>query len=387
MSSFQISPRKVKSQMNFWFVVHVSRARIPFFLLDSETVSAEITERKGDVTRKILSPFLDKRNEEEKRCLFFMEKNGSALHEELVTTFNGRHKVPIGIFTAKELIQATNNFIHPLENIAYKMKFFKGSLEEHRHIVVWEKSGDNPSSRVHNIVMTSQMSHHKNVWKLLGCCLELEVPALVYEYNAGFDFLDDLLFNNNVNKRTLSWTSRLSIASDIANVIVYLHMAFPTPIIYRLLGPYNVVVDQHGVAKLFNFSRCISLPPGKLDFQVEECVTGFGAFIAPEYMYFGVVSQKTDVYAFGLLLVLLLTGKPHVDMARLTNVSQTVLVDEFLDPMLMHDGGGGTEQEQQIQAILQLALKCIKPERTDRPEMIDVARELKQMRKSHVHSH
>lgn len=338
-----------------------------------------------EMKRTRFPSFLDKRQKEEERSLFFMEKNGSALHEELITTFNGRHKVPIGIFNAKELIQATNNFSNPAGNTVFTMKFFRGSLEGCQ-IVVWEKSGDYFHSRIHNIVMTSQMCHHKNVWKLLGCCLEFKVPALVYEHTAGFDFLDNLLFNFNVGGRILSWTSRLRIANDIANVIVYLHKAFPTPIIFRLLGPYNIIVDQCGVAKLFNFSRSISLPPGKLDFEVEECVTGFGAFIAPEYLYSGIVSQKTDVFAFGVLLLLLLTGKKDIDMARLKDKSQVMLLHEIVDPKLMEDGGG-IGQEQQILAILQLALKCIQWNCKDRPEMIDVARELKQMTKNHAHPH
>lgn len=336
--------------------------------------------------------FLERRRKEGERFLLFTAKNGRSLHEELVTTFNGRHKVPIHIFTAEQLICATNNFTHPLKRV-YDRRYgvyYMGLLEQ-RPISVKKlrNSRSIPSEDlIHDIVISSQMSHHKNVWKLMGCCLEFEYPALVYEYDVGFGFLDGLLdASNDDGRRKISlWTSRLRIANDIANAIVYLHMAFPTPIIYRFLNTSNVLVDQYGVAKLFDFSMSIALPPGEL--QVLDDVRGTIGYLDPEYLSTGFVSQKTDVYAFGMLLLVLLTGKNAYVESQLSENSGILLPDyiagkelnEIVDPNITVLESGGIQQEQQLMSSLQLALNCIHSKSEDRPEMIDAARAIRQIR-------
>lgn len=332
----------------------------------------------------------------------FLEKNGDTLHEELITTFNGKHKVPIRILTAEELIRATNNFIHPIDRVYHKDfgldyymdygVYYRGSLEQCPICVkkiIWSDlyRGQSDES-IHDIVISSQMSHHKNVWKLIGCCLGFELPALVYQYDGegGFDFLGDLLDPSNENGRRISsWTSRLRIANDIANAIVYLHMAFPTPIIHRNIKHNNVVIDQHGVAKLFDFSISIALPPGEL--QVEGQVKGTLGYLDPENFFSDFVSQKTDVYSFGVLLLVLLTGqKPvfldHEDkftniVDRVNDYVQEDRLNEVIDSKISYENG----QEQQIHAFVALALKCVQ-KGVDRPEMIELARELRQLARS-----
>uniref|UniRef100_A0A5B6Z5S7 Protein kinase domain-containing protein n=1 Tax=Davidia involucrata TaxID=16924 RepID=A0A5B6Z5S7_DAVIN len=233
------------------------------------------------------------------------------------------------------------------------------------------------------------MSSHMNIARLFGCCMELEGPALVYEYS-GDEPLNNFLYDRDTassgpqEDRSLKWESRLRIAKDIANAVVYLHTALSGPIVNRDLKPSNIMVDQHGVAKLFDFSFSISIPPGES--RVEDKPFGAVWFMDPDYIQSGFITDKSDVFSFGMILLTLLTGqslfsnnlkeaeeegdlvayvKKYVDKNQIT---------EILDPIILE--GGGIEQEKQFRDFLELALRCVQEKGEDRPEMIYVAKEL-----------
>ncbi|KAL2512067.1 Protein kinase superfamily protein [Abeliophyllum distichum] len=268
---------------------------------------------------------------------------------------------------------------------------YSGFLED-RPILVSKCEGDRSiivKRLIRAVTINSQMSHHKNVLKLMGCCLEFEHPALIYDF-CGTDLLSDILHDESNCRRSLSWTSRLRIASEIASVIAYLHNAFPTPIIFRNINPNNVIIDQHGVAKLFGFSLSISLPPGKL--QVEDNVYGTIGYLDPAYFLSGIVTQKTDVYSFGVLLLQLLTGRKLFGEDYYTTtifeflnfcIDDTAELDGLVDPKILGEGGG-VEQMEQIQAYLHLALRCVLHDQEDGLFIVDVA---KQLRKIERYSH
>ena len=105
-----------------------------------------------------------------------------------------------------------------------------------------------------DIAVSAKMSTHNNVLKLIGCCLETQVPISVYE-SAANGSLSSRLYNvssqdgaQQHQREPLSWQSRLKIAREIAHAISYLHTAFSRPIVHRDIKPGNVFLDQHGVA-------------------------------------------------------------------------------------------------------------------------------------------
>ncbi|GAA0179484.1 transmembrane signal receptor [Lithospermum erythrorhizon] len=321
--------------------------------------------------------------------------NASALLAEFMAATNGKYDIPIRSFSADQLIKATNNFANVFHKA--RISFLCSGSFEGRQIIVKKffDVNDFPSDSVYNtfsgsinsLVTTARMSKHKNVLRLLGCCLEFKYPVLVYEH-PGTDHLLDLRLKPN-NGRSLTWRQRLKIASDVANVIVYLHTAFDTPIIFRIINPTNVMIDQNGVAKLFDFSYSIALPPGKL--QVEDDIIGVTGYIDPEYYRSGLVTQTVDVYSFGVLLLVLLTGngatrkdedgyQVHI-VQYLSNFMANNQFKELVDQKIMEDIEG-IEQEGKLQEFLDLALKCVQEEdKYSRPAMIEVAKELKQIEK------
>ncbi|XP_015160541.1 non-functional pseudokinase ZED1-like [Solanum tuberosum] len=136
-----------------------------------------------------------------------------------------------------------------------------GSLDNRPVLVRFSTYSFNNIHR--DIVITAQMSHLKNVLRLVGCCLEFEQPVMVYEYVEAISLFDLLYKKDNgddQNSKSLSWGNRLRVACEVSSAIVFLHTEFTTPIIHRNIKPHNVIVDQKsGVAKILNFTLSMSL--------------------------------------------------------------------------------------------------------------------------------
>ncbi|KAI7979241.1 Non-functional pseudokinase ZED1 [Camellia lanceoleosa] len=214
---------------------------------------------------------------------------------------------------------------------------------------------------VRDIVITSQMSSQKIVVKLIGCCLEFQYPFLVYE---GLRSTEQLLARslykregdmvNHDDGSSLSLKTRVRIANDIAFLILYI---------------------------------AIPLEESK----VEDSVIGTSDFIEPEYCLTEFLTVKTNVYDFGMILVELLTGQRigalhrqyeslHMQYESLQDYLHNGVLNEILDAKI-RGKGGGVVQEQQLQALVELAVQCLQKEREDRSEMIDVAKEVKQIQR------
>ncbi|WMV34534.1 hypothetical protein MTR67_027919 [Solanum verrucosum] len=261
--------------------------------------------------KKLFSSADAERREKEKD---YYLNNGSCVLEELLALCDGNCRIPIRYYTANEIenaIKHSKTTIMELDEV----DMVTGSLDNRPVLVRFNTCKHNNIHR--DIAITAQMSHLKNVLRLVGCCLEFEQPVMVYEYVEGISLLDLLFKKGNMNDQTrksLPWENRLRVARDVASAIVFLHTEFTTPIIHKNIMPSNVIIDQNsGVAKIVDFSHSISLPPGELELQ-EDWVHGTIGYIAPERHCQLIITQKTDVYSFGILLFLLLTGKEVRDI-------------------------------------------------------------------------
>ncbi|KAF3644260.1 putative trehalose-phosphate phosphatase F-like [Capsicum annuum] len=350
-------------------------------------------------TKKLFSSASVKKRKKEQDCYL---NNGSAVLEEILALCNGNCRIPIRYFTATEIERAIK---HPEKKIELDEGYMvTGSLDNHLFLIRFSLY----SYGVHrDIAITAQMSHLKNVLRLIGCCLEFEEPVMVYEYIEGIS-LGDLLFeegnhDDQTRNSLLSWGSRLRIANEVASALVFLHTEFTTPIIHRDIKPHKVIIDQNSsIAKIVDFSFSISLPSGEL--EVQDRVCGTIEYLDPEYGYCGIITQKTDVYSFGVLLFELLTGKELRDIME-SNVEEgnvmdrvdsaiseeTINFENFLPNLIdryIKEGNimdiadnaileeHGIEIQQQLQDYLNLVKKCTTYNRKNRPYMIQVAKEL-----------
>lgn len=325
--------------------------------------------------------------------------NGGLVLEELISCFGGRYNLPIRNFTTKELTRGLRNVSGQVPETIF-CRMFAGNLDDRpvllrcftglATVVTWNLATTNVVIR--DIVVTSQMSHLKNVLHLIGCCLESRYPVMVYEYAPGTKFLDECI-SQSIYVKPLSWKCRIKIAKDIASVLLYLHTSFHTPIIFRDLTPSNVLIDPCGVAKLFNFTFSVFLPPGEA--QVKDHGGSQTGYLDPQHKISGLVTEKTDVYSFGVLMLALFTGetdakKYHKGTREKIHIRDYVKdflgthqVKEIADPRMLEDEGNNKDKmEQQLLDFLDLALRCTEYEGINRPDMIDVAKELLQMEKS-----
>ncbi|KAF8391951.1 hypothetical protein HHK36_022291 [Tetracentron sinense] len=340
---------------------------------------------------------LPKEREEERHFL----ENGALLLEELITSFNGRSN-PIRSFSKKELKRATNNYHQ--DGISHQhgpYNFYKGNFKD-RAILVKKFTGHAPQNFIgeciNEVAVASQISNHNNVLKLLGCCLETEIPILVYEFAASgrlSDYIYEKELSTSKKYPLLSWERKLKIVTEIADAIAYLHNGTSKPIIHRFINCGTIFLDQHHVAKLSEFGLSVSIPLGAT--HVDANVSTWPMeFIAPESERIGRFTAKSDVGSLGGVLLEILTGKLISDMikevcgARVLDQGESQfrwLNSEFL---LAEDNEKNYRvyleanlvkgNKEQLMACVGLAMRCVRRNPDERPSMMEAAKELRRIR-------
>ncbi|XP_074280150.1 non-functional pseudokinase ZED1-like isoform X2 [Silene latifolia] len=310
-----------------------------------------------------------------------LNKNGATLLEERISLFNGRTN-SIRCFSVDDL----NSMILDKDQITATSIYDCGFRGVWDGKLVYVKVNDGVSRKFacREIAVATEMGTHRNVHRLLGCCLHTKSPVLVYEWEEKGTLKSRITNLKGHSKEILEWKDRLRIAWEIAHAVAYLHTAFDLPIVHRCLKPENVYLDQDDSVRLSGFSLCISIPAGKKD--VEDAVIGTWSYAAPDYMISGRVAESSDVYSFGAILLVLLTGKfpstiYHSNQGRVS-LSEWVAechavncLADVVDPTITRNGP--IADEVHLKEIVELALSCSAADGECRPTMVDVATQLK----------
>ena len=318
---------------------------------------------------------------------FFRQNGGSILEQKLLQRKDSSQIAHI--FKENELRKATNNFDESL--IIGKGGFgtvFKGELNDNR-IVAIKKSKTIDESQIEQFInevdVVSQINH-RNVVKLLGCCLETEVPLLVYEFVSNGTLSEFLRTQGKTDDQT--WKIRLRIAADVAGALSYLHSAASIPIIHRDVKSDNILLDGTNTAKVSDFGASRLVPLDQT--EIATMVQGTIGYLDPEYMQTSQLTEKSDVYSFGVVLVELLTGEPF-SFGR--PEERRSLAMHFLSCLekdnvfeVIQDGMWNEENNQEIKEVAVLAAKCLRLRGEERPSMKEVAMELEGMRLMDKHS-
>jgi serine/threonine protein kinase len=160
---------------------------------------------------------------------------------------------------------------------------------------------------VQEIIILSQLNH-RNVARLLGCCLEVEVPILVYEYIPNgtlFQFIHD-----NHGRAAVSLEDRLRIAQESAEALEYLHLSINHPTVHGDVKSLNILLDDKFMAKVTDFGASRILP--KDEVQLMTMVQGTLGYLDPEYLQERKLTEKSEVYSFGVVLLELITRKTAI---------------------------------------------------------------------------
>ncbi|VVB06072.1 unnamed protein product [Arabis nemorensis] len=321
------------------------------------------------------------------------QKHGSLLLEELIASSGGKYN-PIRTFSSNQILQATNHFDWNHVISEDRFVWYKGTIENRAVLIKnyrEETCNFIPDNFDRDIAVSSMMSSHKNVLKLLGCCLEFPHPVLVCEYPENGALTDQRRAGAGI--KPLPWNVRLKIAKEIADAVTYLHTEFPRTIIHRDLKLANIFLDENWTAKLSSFSLSILIPEGESG--VFDMIMGTTSYIEPRYCSTGFVTENVDVYRLGFIMLSLLTGKSEFihdpDIGNTSTLPEYVgkflrpgLFTKMIDPSMLNSADENTPDHSRLQmeTFVELALRCVsfRPGE-DVPQMIDVAKELKQIEK------
>uniref|UniRef100_A0A0E0J5A5 Protein kinase domain-containing protein n=1 Tax=Oryza nivara TaxID=4536 RepID=A0A0E0J5A5_ORYNI len=274
------------------------------------------------------------------------------------------------VLTFSQILAATNNFSgRSLIGQGGFGPVYKGKLPNGLEIAV--KRHDTSSHQGEEEFMAEidviPKLRRKNIIELIGFCVQGKECILVYEY----------IPNGNETKRILlNWSKRLKIIEGISDGLLYLHNHSPKCIVHRDIKASNILLDYEMNAKISDFGLAIKLAPKA---TTEVLVRGTWGYADPEYVATGVISEKTDVYSFGIVLLEIISGKLCVSGYNVKSRSRRTIFPEFalknrkklhklIDPSL----GAKKHERAQIMQCLRVAMLCVRDRAEHRPTMSEV---------------
>ncbi|XP_058194706.1 cysteine-rich receptor-like protein kinase 10 [Rhododendron vialii] len=220
----------------------------------------------------------------------------------------GDENTSLPIFSVVTIAEATNNFSR--SNKIGEGGFgpvFKGQLSTGQLIAVKrnsDKSNQGLREFKNEVILIAKLQH-RNLVRLLGCCIEGEERMLIYEYMPNGS-LNSFIFDSRSN--SLTWSRRFDIIVGIARGLLYLHRDSRLRIVHRDLKASNVLLDNEMNPKIADFGIARAFR-GDQQLEKTQTVVGTYGYMSPEYVMDGLFSMKSDVYSFGVLVLEIVSGK------------------------------------------------------------------------------
>ncbi|KAJ4850532.1 hypothetical protein Tsubulata_041998 [Turnera subulata] len=281
------------------------------------------------------------------------------------------------LFDLSVIVAATHNFSD--DNKLGEGGFgsvYKGVINDGKEIAVKrlsQYSGQGIDEFKNEVALIVKLQH-RNLVRILGCCIQAREKMLVYEYLPNKS-LDSFIFD--ATKRSLlEWPTRYNIICGIARGILYLHQDSRLKIIHRDLKASNVLLDASMNPKISDFGMARIFGVDQNEANTNRVVGTYG-YMSPEYAMHGLFSVKSDVYSFGVLLLEVITGTKNSSFYQESN--PTHLVGHVWD--LWKEGRaleivdltlGDSYLDHQVLRCIEIGLLCVQESAADRPTMSDV---------------
>ncbi|KAI3412311.1 Protein kinase domain-containing protein [Psidium guajava] len=291
------------------------------------------------------------------------------------------------VFTLKEMEEATSSFCD--RNFLGKGGFgrvYKGTLRSGETVAIkkmelphFKEAEGEREFRV-EVDILSRLDH-PNLVSLVGYSADGKNRFLVYEYMHNGNLQDHL---NGIREKKMEWPLRLKVALGAARGLAYLHSgsSIGIPIIHRDMKSTNILLTADFEAKISDFGLAKFMPEGRETYATARVLGTFGYF-DPEYALTGKLTLQSDVYAFGVVLLELLTGRRAVDLNQGPNDQNLVLqvrhilndrkqLRNLIDPEMNRT----TYTMESMTMFANLASRCVLPNSGERPPMAECVKEL-----------
>ncbi|KAK7257281.1 hypothetical protein RIF29_31134 [Crotalaria pallida] len=292
---------------------------------------------------------------------------------------NQRHMddLELPMFDLPTIAIATNNFSEA--NKIGEGGFgpvYKGKLVDGQDIAVksLSRSSKQGMTEFKNEVKLIAKLQHRNLVKLLGCCIQGEEKILVYEYMSNSS-LDSFIFDP-IKGKLLDWPMRYQIITGVARGLMYLHQDSRLRIIHRDLKASNVLLDDNLNPKISDFGLARTFGGDQSEGNTQRVMGTYG-YMAPEYAVDGLFSVKSDVFSFGILLLEVISGKKsrglyHTDdtLNLVSNAWTMWKEGKALELVDINIKESCIESE--VLRCIHVALLCVQQYPEDRPTMPSV---------------
>lgn len=297
--------------------------------------------------------------------------------DQLYTNESQKDDLELPLFNLSEIAKATHNFSfnNKLGEGGYG-PVYKGILPDGKEVAVkrLSKTSIQGLDEFKNEVICISKLQHRNLVKLLGCCIQGDEKMLIYEYMPKKS-LDYFIFDES-RRKLLDWPERFNIINGTARGLQYLYQDSRLRIIHRDLKASNILLDFDMNPKISDFGMARSFIGNETQANTMKVVGTYG-YMSPEYAMDGIFSVKSDVFSFSVLVLEIVTGKKnrgffHHDHHHNLLGHAWVLYQEGRSMELIDENLSDSCHLYEVLRSIELGLLCVQRNPEDRLNMSSV---------------